>query len=224
MVRLKLVSFSSLVCLVLVPVLAPADDFAPPPWSRSDPYAVTAEWEFLTPANPSPPDGALTNVLTKGSHSVATIAEIVGPAGWGGDSGGNWFFPPSTEPQGIRFTIDNIVDTRPVKNIQVQVTHSPGVGLFIDPLPSLNTSTPTPPVIISGSDATHSLFVWSMFPNPPWETFFLHVTTPGEIREVVVDTISTVPEPSMFVWCGLALATVGLVCRIWPQLLKQLIA
>lgn len=35
-----------------------------------------------------------------------------------------------------------------------------------------------------------------MAPNPPWEDFVLHVTNPGEIRQVVVDTISTgVPEP-----------------------------
>lgn len=215
--------------ICLIPVVASADDFAPPPWARALPRAVTAEWEFFTPANPAPPDGPLTNVGAKGSGSVATVAEIVGPSGWGADSTGNWFFPPSTEPQGIRFTVDNVIDLMPVKHIQLQVTHSPGIGLFVDPLPGINFgatgSTPTPPVIITGSDPLHTLFVWDMHPNPPWETFFLHVTSPGEIREVVIDTFSTgIPEPSTIVVYSLVAMCLGLVVRKCPGLWKQALA
>ena len=65
-----------LIALGLSPALASADDFAPPPWSRSDPFALTAEWEFSTPANPTLADGGLTNVYTKGGGPVITDATI----------------------------------------------------------------------------------------------------------------------------------------------------
>ena len=227
MIRLKLLSLASLICVVLAPAVASADDFAPPPWSRLHPGAVTAEWEFLTPANPAPPDGPLTD-LSRGGGTVpgGTHVDIFGPSGWGGTSGGNWFFPPTTEPQGMRFWIDNVIDFEPDKHIRLQVTHTPGLGLFVDPLVDFNVaatgSTPTLPLIITGTDPLHTLFVWDMHPNPPWESFVLHVTSPGEIRQIVVDTISTgIPEPSTFIVYGAVALCLGLVVRMCPRLWKQ---
>jgi hypothetical protein len=224
MLRAKLSFVLCAFCLTFVPVVGSADDFAPPPWDRSSPFAVTAEWEFFTPADPVTPDGPLTNVGTKGSGSVVTSADIFGPSGWGGTSGGNWFFPPSTEPQGMHFRVDNVIDFMPVKHLRLQVTHTPGLGLLLDPLAAFNFtatgSTTSLPLIISGSDPIHTLFVWEMYPNPPWEDFRLHVTSPGEIRQIVMDTISTVPEPST-ACCALAFLTMSIAFRACPRFWKQ---
>ena len=160
-----------------------------------------------------------------------TFGDILGGA-WGGTSGGNWFFPGDG---GIRFRVDNIIDHEPIKHLRVQVTSTPGMILFIDPLASFNfTATGSTPglVLSTSSIATgsfgpveHTLFTWDMRPNPPWEDFTLWVRAPGEIREVVVDTISTaVPEPSTFVWYAVALVTMGVVFRACPRLWKQAIS
>lgn len=223
MIQHTLLSRGLLIAICLTPSIASADDFAPPPWPRAHPHAVTAEWEFLVPpaADPAPPDGPLTNVSVKGSGTApgGTTADIFGDSGWGGTSGGNWFFPPSTFPQGMRFRVDNVIDFEPVKHIRLQVTHTPGLGLFVDPLPGFNLaetgSTPGPvtgPVSFSSGGLVFSLFTWDMFPNPPWEDFILGVTGGGEIRQVVVDTIS-IPEPSAFVLCAIALSTLGMAFR-----------
>lgn len=199
--------------LALGPTIVSADDFSPPPWDRAHPRAITAEWEFATPANPAPPAGPLTNVGTKGSGSVVTSALITGgPAGlgWGiGDGDGGWFFPGGGD---ILFTVDNVIDTEPVKHLKIQITHTPGLGLFLDPLGAANLGATgsIPGAVIELSEGVgHTSFVWNMFPNPPWEVFRLLVTGPGEIDQIVVDTIS-IPEPSSFVLGGIGLAIVGI--------------
>jgi len=205
----------SATCLALAPTAASADDFAPPPWFRGLPSAITAEWEFMAPANPAGPDGPLTNVFAKGTGGSPTDAVITGAAGlgWGiGDGDGGWFFPDGGD---ILFTVDNYVDVEPVKHIWMQVTHTPGLLLGLDPLAGINFastgSTASPPSMIPFGP-THTVFVWDMFPNPPWETFRLLVSGTGEIDQVVVDTIS-IPEPSTFVMCGIGIVAVGLVAR-----------
>jgi len=125
-------------CLAFLSATAVADDFAPPPWDRADPHAITAEWEFGAPINPVAPGGPLTNVFTKGSGSVGSSASIFGTGGlgWGpGDGDGGWFFPDGGS---IHFTLDNVIDHEPVKHLWLQVTHTPGLGLAVDPLFALN--------------------------------------------------------------------------------------
>jgi hypothetical protein len=238
MSRTKLLSLVAFVCL-LAPSLASADDFAPPPWPRSHPHAITAEWEFTTPPpnNPGPPDGPLTD-LSNGGGTVpgGTHVDVFGPGiGWGGTSGGNWFFPAGgTGARGMRFWVDDVIDFEPFKHLRVQVTSTPGLGLSLDPMAGFNFtatgSTPGPVSVFSSpgtspfGPVTHTLFTWDMFPNPPWESFTLHVTpgTGGEIRQVVVDTISThLPEPGTFMVYGAIALCLGLVARKCPQLLKQ---
>ena len=222
--RAKLLSF----VLLLVPTVASADDFSPPAWPRSDPFAVTAEWEFFTPANPATPDGPLTNVGTKGSGTApgGTFVDIAG-GGWGGTSGGNWFFPGPGE---MHFRVDNVVDTRPIKFIQVQVTSTPGMALFLDPLAGFNfgatgttygpVSATTIPGTSSFGPVDYTVFTWNMYPNPPWEDFVLRIGGPGEIRQVVVDTLSAVPEASTIASFALVVLTMGMVFWKCPRLWK----
>jgi len=205
-----------LIAICFIPAIASADDFAPPPWLRSDPFAVTAEWEFSTPANPTPPDGLLTNVLLKGSDTApgGTSAAIVGDAGlgWGiGTGDGGWFFPDGGS---IRFRMDNVVDQRPIKHLRMQVTHTPGISLALDALPGFNFlstgSIPGPATIIPhgpvGGPPLHvgTVISWDMFPNPPWEDFMLLISGAGEIDQIVVDTIS-IPEPAAIMMCAIAM-------------------
>lgn len=194
---------------------AAADDFAPPPWDRAHPHAVTAEWEFFAPVNPLGPDGPLTNVGAKGSGSVASSATIVGTGGlgWGiGDGDGGWFFPDGGS---IRITLDNVIDTEPVKHLWLQVTHTPGLAIAVDPLFAFNASatgsTPTPPVMVPHGP-TSTFFHWDMFPNPPWEEFTVLVFGTGEVDQVLVDTIS-IPEPSSFVLGAIGLLTLVFAAR-----------
>jgi hypothetical protein len=199
-------------CVALAPIGAKADDFAPPPWMRAHPRAITAEWEFFTPADPLAPDGPLTNVGTKGSGTIPTIADVFAD-GWGmGDGDGGWFF---ADPGSIVFDVDNVVDVEPVKHIWLQVTHTPGLPLGIDPLAGFNmsaTGSAPGPVSMIPHGPTSTIFHWDMFPNPPWERFTLLVFGTGEIDQVVVDTIS-IPEPSTLVLSGLGLAGLGLIAR-----------
>jgi len=200
-----------------LPCVASADDFAPPPWLRAHPHAITAEWEFLTPANPLGPDGPgpLTNVGTKGTGTVVSSASISGLAGlgWGiGDGDGGWFFPDGGS---IRFTLDNVVDTEPVKHLWLQVTHTPGLGLAVDPLAGFNfgaTGSLPGTVSMIPHGPTSTIFYWDMFPNPAWEEFRLLIFGQGEIDQVVVDSIS-IPEPSSLVLSGFGLLALGLVVR-----------
>jgi hypothetical protein len=189
------------VCTV-VALTAPsiyADDFAPPPWPRAHPNAVTAEWEFFAPVNPLGPDGGLTNVGVKGTGPALTSATVVGTGGlgWGaGDGDGAWFFPAGGS---IDITMNNVVDLEPFKYIRVQVTHTPGLPIAIDPMPAANFGATgsvvvAPPVFVP-VDPTHSLFIWDMSPNPPFEMFSVIVGGTGEVDQVVVDTIS-IPEPA----------------------------
>jgi hypothetical protein len=217
MIRRKMLSLVVLITLfrALAPTVGLADDFAPPPWDRSDLYAVTAEWEFLTPANPTPPDGPLTNVMTKGSGTIPTFVSISGgPAGlgWGmGDGDGGWFFPDSGD---MHFRIDNVIDQRPVKHLWMQVTHTPMLGLGVDPLAGFNgaaTGSLPGPVSMISHGPTSTIFHWDMFPNPPWEEFRLLVFGTGEIDQVVVDTIS-IPEPTSFLLVSVC-AAIGCMGR-----------
>jgi hypothetical protein len=203
-------------CLLLFPASVLADDFAPPPWDRSHPRAITAEWEFLTPDNPLGPDGPLTNVTTKGSGSVPSLASIVGsPAGFGwvvGDGDGGWYF---TDGGSIHFTLDNILDHEPIKHIWLQVTHTPGLGLGLDPLAPINlgaTGAFPGPVSMLPHGPGSTIFYWDMFPNPPWEEFRLVAIGNGVIDQVLIDTIS-IPEPSSFVLCGIGLVSLALILR-----------
>jgi len=216
-VLVALLFFSS---LAIVADVASADDFAPPPWPRPgapNPQAMTFEWEFSTPANPSAPDGPLTD-MTFGSGMApgGTFAFVgaPGPIFWGaGDGDCEWIF---AEGGFIHFELDNILDTEPVKHIWLQVSHSFGAAVSVMTLADFNMaatgSTPDVPVV-TPIDPTHTLITWNMFPNPPWEEFDLVIPTAGaSIDQVVIDTIS-IPEPSTLALAGVALSAVVLVAR-----------
>jgi len=202
--------------MVLAPAIVSADDFAPPPWDRPsapNPFAITAEWEFLSSANPLAPDGPLTD-LTSGSGMVPggiSTAFILGDGSefWSiGDGDGMWSFPTTST---IHFELDNVLDTEPIKNIRMQITHSPGALVLVDPLSSFNLagngSTADIPDV-SFFDATHTLITWNMFPNPPWEEFDLIIPPGTEIDQVLVDTVS-VPEPTSLVLCSIGAMVIG---------------
>ena len=84
-----------------------------------------------------------------------------------------------------------MIDLEPVKHIWLQVTHTPGLGLAVDPLaaPNFGATGSLPGAVGSFVvDPIHTVFFWNMFPNPPWEDFRLLVVGPGEIDQIVVDT------------------------------------
>lgn len=203
-----------------------ADDLTPPPWSRlgATNYTTAAEWDFMADGGTSPyvADGSgVTTITGDGGGGFAPQSLASGDIGWVsyGANGGWQGGINGTGPGALNFRIANWVDTEPLKIIWMQTTYDPGpTGLsptveFIiptDPLPidrvELMSVTDVP---IAGDPLGrwHRLEVWEIEPNPDFESIQLVVPEGVTVDQVVVDTISTVPEPASV----LLLAVGGLV-------------
>ena len=190
------------VLLFVEPTLA--EDFSPPAWDRGDPYAITAAWEFAHDTWPDfSPDGPLTNVDVKGSGSMTTNAAPYNAEWYLYDADGAICIAADEGSGGIDFIVDNVVDLMPVKYIRVQVTHSEGHGsvLSISGRGAYDNEVGgavfQTPVSVSYVDGHQTLFTWALVPNPDYEWFTLEATgVQVYIDQVVVDTISVVPEPA----------------------------
>jgi len=191
------------------------DDFDPPPWDRNDPFATSAEWDFVTPPPDSDTDGFLgdeqwqpdgTEVPFNSGNSGHGTFITFGPDGiiaWDGE--GSIVTEPSGEGGQITIDFDNIVDDEPFKILRIRITGSSSAN---DPIPSVE---------VTGADATDgsvtseflsSGFVqdsqtgdfswgedWQLEPNPDWEQIVLTIAPDTQIEQIVTDAIS-IPEPT----------------------------
>ena len=200
-----------------------ADDLFPPPW-RGQPRTTLAEWDFVTAANPTPPDGGLIPVI--GDSGGVPMATMESDLAWDPAFNGSWHTrpePPVLINTFVYLDIPNWIDQEPVKFVQIQITAQPrfiapgiiempyvvdvggisggtGVGhtsqllnaveLEIDPLNGI----------------WHRTELWQIRPNPDEEAITLDIPPDSLLTQIVVDTISTVPEPS-----AAALAVIVLV-------------
>jgi len=220
----------TMVCVVatLSSTALAAADFNPPSWSRSDPFATTASWDFDSPPidtnsngflgdEPWLPDG---NVPFKGGNSGVTtqltFAPEGGPSGnisWDGVSG------LETIDDGgdtIVITVDNILDDRPFKLIRIQIA---GSSTSVDPvfgdLTQVNgfDATDGPVTDFQDFDSISTTFIDNtndfqftqdirLEPNPDSEVIFIEIGLATTIDELTIDTIS-LPEPTTALMCGL---------------------
>jgi hypothetical protein len=210
---------------------AVADDLNPPSY-RGLPRHTSAEWDFLTdqPTNNIQPDG--TSVpLVVGDNQAALDAAFTGdphPSGnrFGGSSvawtgaisnGGYLATGPSTGDRGLVFNVPNWIDTEPLKRVRIQVTYQgpapstevigalgvPGSSdnvteVFIGRTPGTSPSLPP--------NMSYFYDDWEVRPNPDWEQVVIRMQENTFVDQVVIDTVSYIPEPS-----GAALAICGLV-------------
>jgi len=189
---------------------AAADDRMPPPWDRSDPFAVTLEWDFFSDANPLAPDGALTN-LSNVNVDFPAAATISGDtATWesftnnDGTEDGGWNFGDGGGA--ITFEVPNVRDLLPMKWLQIQITYEgqtpPMIGQVsaFDNVFGENVGIFRESVIDEpGYRKEH----WVFEPNPDWEILVLEVPEFTFIDQIVIDSIS-IPSPGSVTLVGLA--------------------
>lgn len=221
---------SASVLALCAPNAALADDLAPPTWPRLGlpNYTTAAEWEFFGPAGGSPyiADGVeVPLIVGDGITGLTDVPPQVLPDndiawvpydGDGGYLGGANGISFGT----LNFRIANWIDTEPLKIIHAQFTYDPGpAGLspFIeyiiatDPLPIdsvLHTSTTDAPIPGDPLGRWHRVETWEIKPNPDFESIQVIVPEGVLVDQAVIDTISTVPEPSALSLLALGALTV----------------
>jgi hypothetical protein len=216
---------------------AGADDLNPPNY-RGLPRSTSAEWDFLTaqPTNNIQPDG--TSVpLVVGDAAPLLDAAFVGdphPSGsiFGGTSvawtgaisnGGYLATGPSSVGRGLVFNVPNWIDQEPLKRLRVQVTYqgpAPSTtvfGFLGVPGSSDNVTetfigrvTATSPSLPAGMSYFYD--DWECRPNPDWEQVVINVDEGTFVDQVVIDSVSYVPEPA-----GVALGLGGLAGLAWAR-------
>lgn len=207
--------------------LAVADDLNPPPY-RGAPLSTLTEWEFLTPANPAVPDGAIIPVVGDGGGG-GPLATISGPMLWDAfDGDGAWIGngQPGQEGQ-IALDIPNWIDELPTKHIRVQMVvqqFTSSSGLIVTPYVSaVDAFDPTGPTVASLVNVSefvsdplnglvHRTEDWILHPNPDYERIFINVPSDTLVDQIVVDTIS-VPEPSTVALALLGIASFVAIAR-----------
>jgi hypothetical protein len=207
-----------------------ADDLMPPPW-RGQQFTTQAEWEFLTANNPDPPDGTLPTVVGNGGPFPGPMASMGGAISWDPfDGDGAWIGNGPIGSMGqIALDIPNWIDTNPIKWVQIQMTvqqytttdpldptkmilvtpYVDTIGNFSPPTASSMLVQVMPTIPVNPTNGTVlRTELWKILPNPEGETIYINVPVDTLVDEIVVDTISTVPEPGTC--CLSALALLGI--------------
>lgn len=116
--------------------------------------------------------------------------------------------PPPTS--GIyQFQLPNIVDELPIKYMRVQLTWTgttqPPVNVFseamdgIQLIPGILTYA-SGPLVFTQPDGGYQYFDFEFRPNPDFERINVQLPPDALLVQVVVDTVSTVPEPTTLIF------------------------
>jgi len=222
---------------IFVPAeLAIADDLLPPPW-RGLPLTTLAEWEFLSPANPALPDGAIPPVIGDGLGGNPPLANMTPFLSWDPfDGDGAWIGvgSPLDPPGQIIIDLPNWIDNEPLKLVQIQMTvqgffriepdgTATLVAPHVDSIVAYDPSGPTnsmlvqvyPPIPVNPTNGTFlRTELWKIQPNPDYERIVINVPSDTLVDQLVIDTISFVPEPATFGAMTLAIGALLIRGRI----------
>ncbi|MEX2317924.1 MAG: hypothetical protein WD669_12275 [Pirellulales bacterium] len=222
-------TFLFAVCLFTMPALA--DDLHPPAY-RGLTRSTSAEWDFLSapPDNNIQPDGTSVPLVIGDAAPLldAAFNNDPHPSGsrfgggsvnWSAMSNGGYLAGPNTSDQGLVFNVPNWIDQEPLKLLRVQITYQ-GPAPTTDVIGSLGVPGTTAGVVAqqvahvpdtaglpTGLPPGTNYFYddWTIRPNPDWEQVVVYMSEGTFVDQVVIDTISFVPEPSSFAlaWLGL---------------------
>ena len=179
-----------------------ADDLNPPPY-RGGPLSVYAHWNYI-------PGTTILNLTAWNSVDDTDPATTLYPN-----------FTPNIQviPNGgaYDFQIPNWVDTMPIKYLRLQLTWE---GNLLTPLnifsqgldgvnPVFGQIVYTSPLQVDAAAVKAYQYYDLIYkPNPDFERIHIDMLPNSVLTQVVVDSISTVPEPatlSMLAFGGLAL-------------------
>ena len=207
-------------CMLITSITtsAVADDLTPPPWRDfAHPYYTLSAWDFVTPANPTPPDGhgpPLPPIVGDGGPPPVVPSATMG-ATMAYDAGIGGWFPIGTAGGDIHLYIPNWIDFEPLKLIRVQMTYFGDPGASPDIVlvsggdnvvgPVVGAPLGPPSILVLDPFDTHFHWFqdWAITPNPDWEFIDIFVPRDTVIDQIVVDTIS-LPEPTTLGLLGLA--------------------
>jgi hypothetical protein len=210
---------------LLFPLCIVADDIAPP-WFRGEPLSVMAAWDFATapdfnldivPDSFSAIPGSGTETLF---GDVSTHAEVVNPSNWQWvPAGGRGGITPIVDNEELTIDLQNWVDDEPFKYIRIQFTGSISFGLpfFIGFVTGFDDQGPVPISAASGqitdlgNGRIHQTSNSVLQPNPDWEQISIPLAIGSILEEIIVDTVSLVPEPATV--CFLAIGGFCLLLR-----------
>lgn len=184
-------SMLPVLALIALPSLAIADDVEPADY-RGEPNTVMAKFDLLGPPS--------LDSITFGANAT---------------------FPLSTVQAGIvqdpalplyQVTLPNYIDDLPLKKMRLQYSWfgqgGDAVLRTVQAVPQTNNIflvDSIPPMPVPG--VPNAFYRWDdieIYPNPDFEVFQVEILN-ADPRWIVVDTISTIPEPA-----SLALAALGL--------------
>ncbi|MEN6306318.1 MAG: PEP-CTERM sorting domain-containing protein [Anaerohalosphaeraceae bacterium] len=200
------ISFLALVMLLALSwTPARADDLNPPPY-RGGPLSVYAHWNLL----PGTTFLNLTGFSTVDDNDPTTVLHPVQPS-------------PQV-PQGpggsYEFQLPNFVDQMPIKYMRVQLawlnSSIPPISVSSLALDGTNPITGQvtyiSPVMPDASGVGAYQYYDLIFkPNPDFERVQIAFTPNAVLSQVVIDTISTVPEPATLGLLGIG--ALGLLRR-----------
>lgn len=210
--RPRLLAAVLLATVAIVQPAASADWF--PPDFRGLPGSVFAQWDLDEPSNPDLAD-AFHAVPLEGYplFPIPTIVEITNlewvtigdVSGWMGLEGGGI----------LNFAVPNFIDPLPLKKLWIQIQYFS---------PNANPQDPSTFPFVAAVEASDSeagfvlgditgwfdipsiyrLETWEIRPNPDFELVQIIVPRGVFVDQVTIDTISTVPEISTLVLCGIS--------------------
>lgn len=196
---------------------ASADDLFPPDF-RGLPGSMTAEWDFGDPANPDYADSFnLTELPGADVFPVYPLAELINLSWTVADGDGGWF---GLGGGGIvNIAMPNFIDQLPRKEIWVQIKYVPGgASPYVTAVEAFDEEAGQVLGTLNGSidnpDFGFRVESWQILPNPDFELIQIYVPAAVTIDQVVVDTISTVPEVSTLALCGGSILVLAVGARL----------
>ena len=168
--------------------VARGDDRTPPSY-RGNPLSVNAQWNFV-------PGSTILNLTNWSSVDDTDPTTYLYPS----------FTPnPQIIPNGgqYQFQVPNWVDNMPVKYLRLQLawggTNQVPFNIFSQGLDGTNsvfaTITGTSSVIPT-SAGFYQYVDLQFLPNPDFERIGFQIPATNYLTQIVVDTVSTVPEPA----------------------------